>query len=228
MLNHSIRSIRFPDSEQAKTEEKQLMHNLKYNKTYEKVTDPVFATNVGFVSLTLDDGPSFNTEQLLETLEQKKAQAIFFMIGENVKKHKNFARQVAEAGHVIGNHSYTHPFLNKMSPKEAREELEKTTQVIEDVTGVTPIYFRPPYGAYNETIILMASEMNMKLVMWSADPKDYSFNTESAVLKATEPLIASRKILLLHDLKESTAKALPVIIDDIRNKDLQITAQYEV
>ncbi|MCC2684976.1 MAG: polysaccharide deacetylase family protein, partial [Paenibacillaceae bacterium] len=122
---------------------------------------------------------------------------------------------------------YSHPFFTKISAKQALEEINKTSNLIGDITGVAPPYFRPPYGAFNEATLLLALQHNMKVVMWSADPRDYSLNTRNAVLKATDPLLASRMILLLHDLKDATVDALPTIIDDVRDKDLQITLQYE-
>ncbi|WP_052487518.1 polysaccharide deacetylase family protein [Gordoniibacillus kamchatkensis] len=207
--------------------EKQLTTVAEQSGAYQKITDPVFLTDAGYVTLTLDDGPSVHTEQLLEELANKNARAIFFMLGENVAKNPGLARKVAEAGHVIGNHSFSHPFMTKITADKAREELERTSRVIEDATGVVPTYFRPPYGAFNESTLLLANQLRMKVVMWSADPKDYSFHTARAVYKATDPLLASRKILLLHDLKDATADALPRIIDGIREKNLKITVKYE-
>jgi peptidoglycan-N-acetylglucosamine deacetylase len=207
--------------------EEALVSEFKDDEAYEKVTDPVFLTDVGFVTITIDDGPTIHTESVLETLANKRARAIFFLLGENVKKYPQITRRILADGHVLGNHSYTHSYLNKMSAENARKEIERTSQLIADTTGVAPIYFRPPYGAFDETTILLATRQNMKVVMWSADPKDYTYNTSAAVYKATDPLLESRKILLLHDLKDATADALPRIIDSIRNKNLQTTVQYE-
>lgn len=207
--------------------EQHLVQNLKPNKAYEKVTDPVFLTDIGYVTLTLDDGPSMHTERLLDILANKRARAIFFMLGENVEKFPLVARKVVEQGHVIGNHSYSHPYFTKISPAEAEQQIDRTNRIIADVTGLVPTYFRPPYGAFNESTILQAARRGMKVVMWSADPKDYTFNTGTAVFHATNPLLASRNILLLHDLKEATVDALPRIIDSIRGKQLQTTVHYE-
>ncbi len=207
--------------------EEQLVSELKDDEIYEQVTEPVFTTDVGYVTLTLDDGPSVHTERILEILANKRARAIFFMLGSNVEKFPQIPRRVMEAGHVIGNHSYSHSYFTKMSEAEVTAELIRTSGLIADATGVTPPYFRPPYGAFNETTLLLVTRQNMKTVMWSADPKDYVFNTENAVFNATEPVLASRNILLLHDLKESTVDALPRIIDAVRAKNLQTTVQYE-
>jgi peptidoglycan/xylan/chitin deacetylase (PgdA/CDA1 family) len=208
--------------------EKELVTELKHNDVYEKLTDPVFLTDVGFVTLTFDDGPSLHhTESLLEILANKRARAIFFMLGENVAKYPQLARKVLEQGHVIGNHSYSHVYMTKVSAVEARQQLQRTSKLIADTTGVVPTYFRPPYGAFNESTILYATQERMKVVMYSADPKDYSYNTGNAVYRAANPLLASRNILLLHDLKQATVNALPRIIDTIRENNLQITVQYE-
>lgn len=216
-----------PEAVRQPLAEEKLVTNLKGDKGYEEATEPVFTTDVGYVTLTLDDGPSVHTEEILEVLAEKQARAIFFMVGENVEKSPQLARQVAAAGHVIGNHSYSHVFMTKVSEEEALRQITRTNKIIEDATGVTPRYFRPPYGAFNETTLLQAARQHLKMIMWSADPKDYAFNTANAVYRATEPILSSRDILLLHDLKEATAQALPEIIDSIRSKNLQVTAQYE-
>jgi peptidoglycan/xylan/chitin deacetylase (PgdA/CDA1 family) len=208
-------------------EEEKLVQEVKGNRVYKQVTTPVFTTDPGFVTISIDDGPSTHTERILEILAQKKARAIFFMIGENAAKYPAIVRKVAEAGHVVGNHSYTHPFFTKISPAKRKEELEKTSKVLADAIGTPPPYFRPPYGAFNESTLLLAHQENMKVVMWSADPRDYALNTGSAVFRAVDPILASRKILLLHDLKEATVLALPRIIDDIRKKELEVTTEYE-
>jgi peptidoglycan/xylan/chitin deacetylase (PgdA/CDA1 family) len=207
--------------------EEKLVQEVKGNEAYKQATKPVFITDPGFVTISIDDGPSTHTERILDVLAEKKARAIFFMIGENAAKYPAIVHKVAQAGHVVGNHSYSHPFFTKISVTKQREELEKTSKLLADATGVAPTYFRPPYGAFNEGTLLLARQENMKVVMWSADPRDYSLNTASAVFRAVDPILASRKILLLHDLKEATVLALPRIIDDIRNKNLEVTTEYE-
>lgn len=209
------------------TSEKEIVTELQKKEQYEATTKPIFTTDAGYVSLTLDDGPSTHTERILDVLAEKNVKAIFFMLGENVEKHRQVARKVVESGHLIGNHSYSHPFFTKISEAQQVSELTKASQIIADATGVGPRYFRPPYGAFTETTLGLVIKQQMQTVMWSADPRDYSFNTATAVYKATDPIIASRKILLLHDLKEATVVALPRIIDDIRAKNLSVTDQFE-
>lgn len=126
------------------------------------ITDP------GFVTLSIDDGPTAQTERILEILTAKRARAIFFMTGENITKRPETIRRLAEAGHVIGNHTYTHVSMTELNLAGQRDEFERTSRLIADITGTPPPYFRPPYGAFNETTLLIAREANTKVVMWSA------------------------------------------------------------
>jgi peptidoglycan/xylan/chitin deacetylase (PgdA/CDA1 family) len=207
--------------------EEEMVTQLQEKEEYEEQTKPVFETEAGFVTLTFDDGPSVHTERILEILAQKEARAIFFMLGSQAEKNRTLARKVVNEGHVIGNHSYSHPYFTKLTTQEQEAELKRASDIIADITGVGPRYFRPPYGAYNEETLRLVLKNNMKPVMWSADPRDYTYNTAGAVFGATEPLLASRKILLLHDLKSATVEALPLIIDAIRAKKLKVTKEYE-
>jgi peptidoglycan-N-acetylglucosamine deacetylase len=98
--------------------------------------------------MTFDDGPSVgNTARLLDILKQRNIKVTFFMIGPNVVAHPEIARRVLAEGHEIGNHSWTHPQLSKLSDQRVTEEISKTQEAIKNATGFTPTILRPPYGA---------------------------------------------------------------------------------
>src|SRR5579872_5723827 len=100
------------------------------------------------ILLTYDDGPNErDTPRLLEVLAKHSARATFFVIGQYVKVLPNIVREIASQGHIVANHTFTHPSLFWASPRRVREELDRCQKQIEDAIGQTPAYFRPPFGA---------------------------------------------------------------------------------
>ena len=98
------------------------------------------------VALTFDDGPSEYTVELSRGLKERGVQATFFLLGENMEGRRKMVEELVKDGHLIGNHSYHHVQLNKLSIEEATGEIEKTNRLIREWTGEAPVYIRPPYG----------------------------------------------------------------------------------
>ena len=98
------------------------------------------------VALTFDDGPSEYTVELSRGLKERRVQATFFLLGENMEGRRKMVEELVKDGHLIGNHSYHHVQLNKLSIEEATGEIEKTNRLIREWTGEVPVYIRPPYG----------------------------------------------------------------------------------
>jgi peptidoglycan/xylan/chitin deacetylase (PgdA/CDA1 family) len=128
----------------------------------------------GQIALTFDDGPNPAwTPQLLELLAKHRAHATFFLIGKHASEEPYLTRYIAEAGHTIGNHSWSHPNLALTSPKRVKEELKRTRQMLEHITGTSVRFFRPPFGARRPDILNAAREMGMTPVMWNAMTDDW-------------------------------------------------------
>lgn len=126
------------------------------------------------VALTYDDGPSpRNTSALLDLLAEHSVHATFFLIGEHVRKHPELARRVVAGGHVIGNHTTMHPNLRKKDDAAVREELLSCQKTIEDALGVTPVLFRPPYGARRPGVLRVARSLGLTPVMWNVTAHDW-------------------------------------------------------
>ena len=126
------------------------------------------------LALTYDDGPSpRNTPALLDALAEHHTTATFFLIGEHVRKYPELARRVAAAGHVIGNHTAMHPNLARKSPAHVREELTRCQATLEDVLGVTPVLFRPPYGGRRPDVLHAARSLGLTPVMWNVSGHDW-------------------------------------------------------
>ncbi len=178
---------------------------------------PEFNEDRPIVYLTFDDGPNENIPAILAMLDIFDIKATFFLIGENVRRYPVYAKDIVAAGHQIGNHSYSHPRLPKLSAEEMTQELVATEEVFEEVLGFNSRLFRPPYGYYNEEVIEISAGLGLRQIMWDINPEDFREpGTEELVEIISEGLRPSAKILL--HCKMGTAKALPAIIDLIWSK----------
>src|SRR5699024_1095964 len=104
--------------------------------------------------------------EILKKLKKHKIKATFFLDGSWTKKNPRLAKMIAQEGHEIGNHAYSHPDLKKLSNEKIHEELMKTNEVIEATVGKTPKWFAPPSGSYHQEVVKIADDINMKTVLW--------------------------------------------------------------
>ena len=140
------------------------------------------------VALTYDDGPNdAATLQLLDILASHNARATFFMIGKFVRQHPEIVRQVQAAGHLIGNHTYTHPWLTMLPAKRIREELRTCNEALEDTLGAPIRYVRFPHGARRPATLRIAAELNLTPVQWNAMGHDWQLPTPEAILTHLNP-----------------------------------------
>ena len=129
----------------------------------------------GELALTFDDGPNPAwTPKLLDVLAEHEVHATFFMLGSRAAANAPLVRRVDEAGHLIGNHSWSHPNLARTAAKKVREELTRTKNALEEITGKQLKYFRPPFGARRPVVFRIARELGMTVVLWNAMTSDWS------------------------------------------------------
>src|SRR5579862_3310328 len=134
----------------------------------------VAGTNPAEFALTFDDGPNDPwTLRLLETLAAQNVRATFFLIGEFVRERPAIAREILAAGHLIGNHTTTHPWLPLKSPRQVRNELAFCNAIIEEATGQRVRFFRPPHGARRPDVLRAAREMGLTPVQWNVVGHDW-------------------------------------------------------
>ncbi|MBZ5575228.1 MAG: polysaccharide deacetylase family protein [Acidobacteriia bacterium] len=157
------------------------------------------------LALTFDDGPSEDTPRLLEILAAHHVPATFFQIGANVERLPAVARAVAEAGHTLGNHSYSHPLFSLRSRGFIEGELRRAQEAIEEHTGVRPHWFRAPYGVRWFGVGAAQRRLRLMGVMWTVI--GYDWNLEAgAIVKRVAGSAANGAILCLHDGRELRAK----------------------
>ena len=152
------------------------------------------------LALTYDDGPNdLWTLPLLEVLGKHQVKATFFLLGRYVEARPQLARAVAGAGHVIGNHGYSHRNLIFLSPKEIRRELTRASQTIEAATGVWPALFRPPFGGRRPGTFTIARQCGMTPIMWRVSGKDWKADSAASIVERVCSAVKGGEVILLHD-----------------------------
>jgi len=174
------------------------------------------------VYFTFDDGPGKYTPNILQILKDNDIKATFFMIGQNAEGRNDYVKQVHGDGHIIGNHTYDHQDMKKLSYDAQMDELTKTNNIIENIiSGINVHYFRPPYGNYNDDTLNVLSKLGMEKVLWTVDPRDWSGISASDISNAVLSNVKNNAVVLMHDgvaNSSETAKALPGIISTLKER----------
>jgi peptidoglycan/xylan/chitin deacetylase (PgdA/CDA1 family) len=152
------------------------------------------------IALTFDDGPNDpHTLKLLDVLAKHDVRATFFMIGRYVQQRPDIARAVAQAGHVIGNHTFTHPLLIFKSAAETRRQLIDCNKALEDAIGARATLFRPPFGGRRPATFRIARELGLQPVMWNVTGYDWNAPPAAIIEKKVVGQMRGGDVILLHD-----------------------------
>ena len=170
-----------------------------------------------YIAMTFDDGPSAeNTPRLLEMLKQRNIKVTFFLIGQNVAANPDLVRRILADGHEIGNHSWTHPQLSKLSDDRVTMEITKTQDAIKDASGFTPTLLRPPYGAITpRQREWVEDRFGLNVILWSVDPFDWKRPGASVITQRILSQVRPGAIILSHDIHKQTVDAMPATLDGL-------------
>ncbi|MFJ3305126.1 polysaccharide deacetylase family protein [Streptomyces sp. NPDC086549] len=150
--------------------------------------------------LTFDDGPDPRyTPSILDTLDEYGVRAMFFVCGEMAANNRELLARMADVGHVVGNHTWTHPLLTQLRRSEIRSEMVRTSDVIEDAYGERPLWFRAPYGAWNRAAFQLGAEMGMEPLAWTVDSLDWTTPGTRTIVDRIEGGAAPGVVVLSHD-----------------------------
>ena len=178
-------------------------------------------------AVTFDDGPGRHTDLLLNALAQKGIKATFFVLGEHVRQYPEMIRRMVAEGHEVENHSWDHPDMRKLDPAQRQKEMQDTIDLLKTL-GVTPHFFRPPYGAYDPALVEQARQDNMVVVLWSHDSADWRYHSvaqlEGNVLSVDK---GAHGIFLFHDIHNSTIAAIPAVLDELKEKGCRFVTVTE-
>ena len=170
----------------------------------------ITGTNPSEIALTYDDGPNDpDTFRLLEVLARNDVRATFFIIGRFARQRPDVVRAVASAGHLIGNHTMTHPLLVTRSPREVRQQLSEANRAIEDAVGAPVKFFRPPHGGRRPDVLRAARELGMKTVLWNAIGYDWNAKSAESIVRHVQAGLQKNNThhrgsnILLHDGAQS-------------------------
>lgn len=164
-----------------------------------------------YVAITFDDGPlRSTTTRLLDGLRERGASATFFLVGERIAGNEDLVLRMKAEGHQVGNHSWSHKMLQGMKLIDIQQEVGKTDQVLQQLLGEGSYWLRPPYGLIDEESKKL---IQVPMVHWSVDPKDWESLNRDAVVKNVLKTVQPGAIILLHDIYDTTVDAALEIID---------------
>lgn len=189
------------------------------------------------MALTFDDGPNEPyTSQILAILNRYHVKATFFMVGKNVEAFPEAAKAVAEAGHAIGNHSYTHPVLVLKTNAHVRSEITLAQDAIEKATGHKLRLFRPPFGFYDPLTLSQAEKLGYISIKWSVSSKDWKRPGVKKIVSNVMGSVHNGGIILMHDGfmthhggdRSQTVGALPQIIRELQEQGYELVTVPEL
>lgn len=158
---------------------------------------------------------------MLATLKKHNVKTSFFLEGRWAKENPDLTKMIYEAGHEIGNHSYTHPDMKNLSAAEIKNQLQKTNDVIKATTGQVPKWFGPPSGSYRDDVVKIADVMGLGTIIWSVDTIDWQRPAPDVIIHRVESKVHPGALILMHPTAP-TAKALDRLITVMEQKNLQI------
>lgn len=171
------------------------------------------------IALTFDDGPDKNyTDEILDILSEFGIKATFFVIGKNCEENPDVLRRIANEGHEIGNHTYSHPHLSKLNRSSLEDEIVRTENIVKDITGVKTSLFRPPEGVYSKIIAEASYALSYRAILWSVDTTDWKSPKADKIAQVVMDNTSSGVIILCHDYiagESNTPAALRMFIPQL-------------
>ncbi|WP_110929460.1 polysaccharide deacetylase family protein [Bacillus massiliglaciei] len=170
-------------------------------------------------------GNEYLTE-MLAVLKRHNVKATFFLEGNWTKKNPELAKMIADGGHEVGNHSYSHPDMKNLSAEATQKEISKTNEVIEAVTGKKSVWFAPPSGSFRDETVKIADSFGMRTVMWSVDTIDWQKPSPEVLKQRVLSKVHPGAFVLMHPT-ESSSSSLESLIINIKKKNLDIVTVSE-
>lgn len=158
------------------------------------------ATSDKVIALSFDDGPASETEKILETLDRFEVRATFFCIGHRIRGREATLSKIHGKGHLIGNHSYSHGLLfDLMGTRAMIRDLEQCNAAISQVTGLRPVFFRPPYGVSTPPLARAVKRLGLEVIGWNIRSLDTSIKDPARILARIKARLEPGSIVLMHD-----------------------------
>ena len=222
---YDILTIKIPLNEvKTKIKLSKTISNNK-DKLSDMVVDKVIDPTKKVIALTFDDGPSIYTIDIINTLKENDVCATFFILGNKVNDYVDTLNLSIKYGNEIGNHSYNHKWLSRLTSTNFIKQIETTQDIIKDKLNYTPTILRPTYGSVNNR---MRKNTNLKIVLWNVDTKDWKIKNINRIIERATTNIRDGDIILMHDVYQRTSKALPKIITILKEQGFQFVTISEL
>lgn len=177
------------------------------------------------VAFTFDDGPSYNTIKIVNTLVKYDSKATFFLVGNQIEKYAKTMDVLVKNGMDIGNHTYSHKELTKLRDKEILKEIDLTNEVIYNKTGIKPMFLRPSYGAMNKRIKKLST---MPIIIWNIDTLDWKYHNSNKIKDKILKYVSDGDIILMHDTYVATLNAVEMVIPELKKQGYKIVSVGEL
>lgn len=212
-VNHQGTTTRYPRGRNAQV-------NMPSGSGGQQVSFSRVNTAAPYIAITFDDGPHpVHTPRLLDMLRERNISATFYVVGKNARAHPHLIRRMIAEGHEVGNHTWNHPNLTKLSQGAVFKELEDTQRAIVSACGVRPRTMRPPYGALTAGQRQMVkSQFGYPTILWDVDPLDWKRPGSSVVANRIIGSTRAGSIVLAHDIHQGTIDAMPMALDGLLAK----------
>lgn len=185
-------------------------------------TEPVIDENKPMIAITFDDGPSANTERVLDIFKKNGAKATFFVLGNRIEGNEDIMKRMTDEGHNIGSHSWDHSDLSKLSKKDVKNQIVSTKKAIKNACGYNSKLLRPPYGAWNDNVKTVAKNQGISIINWNVDTLDWQTKKKKKIANLIIKEARDGCIILCHDLYDSTVDAIEIAIPKLIKEGYQI------
>ena len=198
--------------------------------------DSSLAVHRKYMALTFDDGPyPPYTGRLLDVLKEKKIRATFFLVGEQARMHPDLVRRMVDEGHTVGLHAFCHRDFLKLTEEEKEKDLQQGKEILQSITGKEPVYWRPPHGFRDSSVMKIASAKDLQVVNWSVIPRDWTGIDKQEIYNRVMDKAEDGAIVLLHDgdsplykaSRQATVDAVGPLIDSLREKGYHLVSLEE-
>lgn len=187
--------------------------------------DTVIDPDKPMIALTWDDGPSNATSTILDALAQVDGRATFFVVGNRVEIYADTVKRAVEMGCEIGNHTWEHRYLDELTPREIKEQLNLTNDMVEELTGVRPKVMRPTGGRVTDTV---RANTAMPMIYWTVDTEDWKTKNIQSTINNVLNYASDGAIILMHDLYGETAAAAQQFIPELVKRGYQLVTVSEM
>ena len=203
---------------------------LTSTTTIQAKIQPIFHGNISEPKVAFACNVFWGEEflpDMLQTLSNQNTHITFFIGGSWAKKYPELLADIANKGHELGNHTYSHPHPNTISKEKNKEQIVKTEDLVKEITGTKTTLYAPPYGEYNDTVLTAADELGYTTIMWTIDTIDWKRPPADIIKNRVIKKLHNGAIILMHPT-EPTAKALPELISEIKKAGYTITTVSDI